>query len=1560
MSGGGDEGGAVLAKARAGRPVAVASGTFTIDREKARDKLRHFQLADPCAWLLEAMRAAVVQGATRIEIEADSDDVHVRFDGRPFQEADLAEIHAALLARRAPAGRQHLSAALNGAMALEPRFLRVESLGSPESLVRLEMRPGKPDTLEQMKAQALSSDGAATVTRIHMREPFRVGRFVEAFRVLLGTKREIQAARSGGRFSPIPVFVNGERASLADVPARARADLLGRSAAGSVLLDASEPEATGSIVLLHHGIVLEKLEHPWLPQGVGAVVEAKALTRDASLASFVRGPTFDALIDEVLVAALALVEGQGDDENLRRGASAFLAASLEAARGTSATRFPRLSAALGKRGRPTRRVPLFRDHEEAPLCVNDIVDEIQEQGSIAYVHRRGKGLRPARRLLLVPEEDMPPLRIALGDRQLVDGEPVLRAAETDARHRKRLEKRRAPTALPPIVYVTRHRFEKRANEPAAASGEIGLRATEPVGLVVTFFTDGCLIANKVLPCPLSGLQLALEGSFWLNATYDDVVVDEVYADALFRAWCEIPALFEAAVSAYESEEYPGARAKLGATLREHGAAFLAWGLDGPGLWAAFAKQNKIEDFRPARALTKVSLDGKNPHPIVRAPLLRTVDGNFVSLEELPERVAVVPPDVVRCSRGDAIRAGPVLRKVIACFRPLEVLDEVARREHRRAALLERPPDDRARPRGTAVELRHGGVTGRLALGSAPALVLEVYLQRRLVDGVKIPWCPVGPLHAVVDDPELLPLANGRVPPPALPALVEAALHGVPALLHEARFELEWRKLALSVLGALFPDEILRRAVGALEAGAEGTEAGAAAAEESLALLELAAAVGVSDVVSTIELLLEAGERPTVEAVRRFAETAGTAIPPAVEVPALVAGRSGVAALGGAERLLGGAPTLMERALLAAPALEGLLFRRLDGETVRLRALVDIVRAGGRVRFVRREVAGAAEGEDVLVLERDEARALRRFLGALDDVTREVRAAIARRRFEARAPEHAALEPAGHATVVDIVDGAVRGQVGLIAPAAGQTRATIRILRDGRFVQQQDVSASTPCSFSAVIDDPSLPMRADWSASSAPARVSRLVALCIRAAEAGVDRLAALDPVPPAARLCLLERAARLRVVPLTEPRRARLFEAPVLTSATRAPLSLASAIEGSQGGRIRFIASPVADPPAGAATVVLIEGAVERALLADIGGGQPLEMTALWAKAERARRRRAALSPLPSPPHDALVVRTLATEDGRVTAWVPLSIGDTPTLWVGAGGLAVHHERLQTIVPGLVVVVEGDALVDEEWSGVRMPRVRGNLEGVSAIVMEELVRLVAAGAPGDGDREELVDLRRRTCEVVLLALLGGSQRDFGPRWGALQESLEALPLFEVDSGARISWLEMLTHRPRAYEGLLRRLATAGALADIDSVAVGLDDVEVAPSGASEAEEEARAPPAERVLEERLRETLSLVQLDGAAAAELARWPISVEKRGGEGPVVDFTRKATCIDADHPFVRRALAGLEAGAEREEDAAAFFMLCAVVYGAVNAHLEEITDDHERDFLARLMKHALTARS
>jgi hypothetical protein len=70
-----------------------SEGGFSIDREKAREKMRQFQLADPRRYVLLLVQSAVHQGATKLDFEIDADDMRLTFDGRPFVREDLEELY---------------------------------------------------------------------------------------------------------------------------------------------------------------------------------------------------------------------------------------------------------------------------------------------------------------------------------------------------------------------------------------------------------------------------------------------------------------------------------------------------------------------------------------------------------------------------------------------------------------------------------------------------------------------------------------------------------------------------------------------------------------------------------------------------------------------------------------------------------------------------------------------------------------------------------------------------------------------------------------------------------------------------------------------------------------------------------------------------------------------------------------------------------------------------------------------------------------------------------------------------------------------------------------------------------------------------------------------------------------------------------------------------------------------------------------------------------------------------------------------------------------------------
>ncbi len=132
--------------AEAGELVSV--GRFGIDGEKARDKLRLYQLADPRAWVLLVVEAVVLAGTTSVRFEFDADDVRIDCEGARLGAAELDNLLAALFvgideqataAERLRARvRQQLAFAINAALALEPRFVRFSSGPSAAELAAAE------------------------------------------------------------------------------------------------------------------------------------------------------------------------------------------------------------------------------------------------------------------------------------------------------------------------------------------------------------------------------------------------------------------------------------------------------------------------------------------------------------------------------------------------------------------------------------------------------------------------------------------------------------------------------------------------------------------------------------------------------------------------------------------------------------------------------------------------------------------------------------------------------------------------------------------------------------------------------------------------------------------------------------------------------------------------------------------------------------------------------------------------------------------------------------------------------------------------------------------------------------------------------------------------------------------------------------------------------------------------------------------------------------------------------------------------------------------------------
>lgn len=1473
----------------------VATGSITLDREKAKDKLRRFQLADPCGWLLELVRAAVAQGATWVDIRTDADDVRVAFDGRAFTSADLEELYEALLARGAPPGRQHLAVALNGAMALGPRFVQLTSKDE-RTAVRLRLAPGKPDAIGTDV-----DDAALHQTTVWLRHPFRVGAFLEFFRARLGTQREITALRRGCRFARLPITVNQELITAARQRTEGRKVNAKGTVGARVFAGPDDDDgAHGVLVFTFRGVVLEEVRHPRLARGLVALLPADHLARDASLGAFVRDAAWHALVDAALVAALALCEDVGGTL-LQQAAFALGPSVLGTGEHGALAELPHLRAALQKTTRPLCRQAVLTAVDDEPVTIAQLHAVLRAGRPVPLSSRRSKVSRQGDPIVHVDgEEALARLTHFVGARH-VGGDDLLDDAERRHHGLQRLLERRAALALFPGEVLGRARFSA-----GSVRGITGLDAGG-ARLRLNLFTDGCLVGTQYLDSPLPGLTVALEGPFTLTADCTNVEHDAVFTRALHAAFAAIPeALADACARSRNHEALPRRALPL-----------LALALDAEGLWARLAVAAGCPVLGDLPALPPLELHGDGRHPVCATPCLPRVDGKMVSLEQLRHQIVpVVPHDTETFSRPDAVKSGDVLRAVIARIARTEVLDDQARREGKRAILLAAPATLRT-PYPPTAQFRLGDVaTGWIAFGGArPGITLEAHIEGRPLPPVHFGDAHLGPLRIVVDDPLLLPLADGTIAAADAKRHVRAGLGAAGGLLETAAggpgASMPGRRLALALLTVLAPTEALARAMEKLDA------------TEYLALRALTLATERRDIDPLVELALEAGARPTVATIRDLARAADTKLPKrgATDADArafVLAPLGGLRGLRDMDRAL----SLRERVVRRLPALGSLELRTLDG-TVVVRSLLDARAPVATVPAGWRVPEGADPAGRVLVLTADELAALRALLGpaAIVDAVPELRARAAQRAHQAKPVEEARLERGLYVGVTDLSHAGARGEIGLLPPMGDRPCATVRLLSGGRFIKRLDVSTGAPCSFAAVVDDATLPLQLDEGAGAEHA--ARIGARCVAAAERVLDDVVAALPGerPDArARACLLERLSLHPVHPIELRRLGRLSQAPLVDTihGRWVPFDRLL-VDVQRHGNVACVAqAPKGAPPR--ELVLVVPALHHRELL--LRAGVPVEdVTALWRQHTERQATLGRSPPMPSPPADALAVGDATIAGVRARLWVGRATrGDLVAVGLEHHQLAVVP--LESVLPSVEGTVAGDPVVDPTLSFAHLALAWPAIDVAVTELATRMVELTQAHPRVD----EVIEWCRR-----LALRLAGAPDAHGKRLAPLLARLRTLPLFAAPDGALLSLDHVLATRAMRYEA--------------DLVGAGLAP---APAVLAAAVAAPPAPPSpDEVVIARLRELLTLLALDDETQATMARWPMLVVRRKGK-TLARFTRLHCEIDVENEIGRAALDG---------DTAALDLLAAVIVGAANHHLDEIDAHHERTFLARLLAHAAT---
>jgi hypothetical protein len=286
---------ALIASLRSAGATA-GGGVFTLDPVKAREKLREFQLADPHRYILLLVQALVVRGATRVDVEVDTDDLRISSDARPFTFEEITELYALLFSDEGPRpGLRELALALNAVMATDPRWVRLECADETGADgVRLEQRNDQPDKVER-------ATGLEPGVRVHVRERFRLGLVRRFFAVGSDIVREQVLLRQHCGFAGIEITLGKKpipkHKAATDVQSWHAVSLDGRTI-GEVGL--SQVGDKGRLELVRHNVWLgtHSYDDPQLA-GLRGTIDVSHLRTDASLADVVRDDLYQVVIAAV-------------------------------------------------------------------------------------------------------------------------------------------------------------------------------------------------------------------------------------------------------------------------------------------------------------------------------------------------------------------------------------------------------------------------------------------------------------------------------------------------------------------------------------------------------------------------------------------------------------------------------------------------------------------------------------------------------------------------------------------------------------------------------------------------------------------------------------------------------------------------------------------------------------------------------------------------------------------------------------------------------------------------------------------------------------------------------------------------------------------------------------------------------------------------------------------------------------------------------------------------------------------------------------------------------------
>lgn len=180
--------------------VQVEPGVFSLESNRARQKLASFQLEQPRDFVFHLIAGAIASGAPSVSLYVDSDDVIVEFGGPRLGPETLESLFSNLLAGKSSSREREFAVAFNAALSLEPTVLKLEEWRDGSGC-RLEFLDGQ-ERLTKLEESPLAVGEEGH--RVHFRDKVSwhvAKRFVGGLR----GHPEYESVSQRFRYAPVPV-----------------------------------------------------------------------------------------------------------------------------------------------------------------------------------------------------------------------------------------------------------------------------------------------------------------------------------------------------------------------------------------------------------------------------------------------------------------------------------------------------------------------------------------------------------------------------------------------------------------------------------------------------------------------------------------------------------------------------------------------------------------------------------------------------------------------------------------------------------------------------------------------------------------------------------------------------------------------------------------------------------------------------------------------------------------------------------------------------------------------------------------------------------------------------------------------------------------------------------------------------------------------------------------------------------------------------------------------------------------------------------------------------------